>query len=254
MRKLTHRSHVLMMLFVGNTIAAVAQHAASTGIDVNSYFQFGAAEDSKYRGRQTVSVRELRHRVPEKALKLYQKGRVLLEKRKAEDAIPLLQKSVNADPGFTAAQNDLAVAYLQQSQPDLAIEHLQTVLDCDPSFPEVDSNLAIAYIQAGQITSAESAARQALKVNNRGNKARLILGVVLLLQNKFTHEVVDLLTRAESEFPEAGLMLARVSAAHGDIAGAKSKIMKYLSTGTERGRDLGQSWLLLLERAERKPH
>jgi Flp pilus assembly protein TadD len=251
MRKLTHRSHVLVMLLVGNTIAAVAQHAASTGIDLNSYFQFGAAEDSNYRGRQTVSVRELRHRVPEKALKLYQKGRVLLEKRKTEDAIPLLQKSVNADPGFTAAQNDLAVAYLQQSQPDLAIEHLQTVLDCDPSFPEVDSNLAIAYIQAGQITSAESAARQALKVNSRGNKARLILGVVLLLQNKFTHEVVDLLTRAESEFPEAGLMLARVSAAHGDIAGAKSKIMKYLSTGTERGRDLGQSWLRVLERSER---
>jgi Flp pilus assembly protein TadD len=241
-----------MMVFVGTAINIIAQHSALTGIDWKSDFQFGAAAESTYRGRLTVSVRELRHRVPEKALKMYQKGRVLLEKRKAQDAIPLLQQSVNADPEFTAAQNDLAVAYLQQSQPHLAIEHLQRVLDCDPSFPEVDSNLAIAYIQAGQFTFAESAARQALKVNNGGNKARLILGVVLLLQNKFTQEAVDLLTRAESEFPEGGLMLARVFATRGDIAGAKSKILEYLAAGTERGRDLGQAWLQRLERSERK--
>jgi len=245
MQKLNHRSYLLIMLFIGTGINAFAQHSASD-------FYFGAAEDSTYRGRLTVSVRELRHRVPEKAFKLYQKGRVLLEKRKTGDAIPLLQQSVNADPEFTSAQNDLAVAYLQQSQPDLAVQHLEAVVECDPMFPDAYSNLAIAHIAAGQVTPAESAARDALKLNNRGNKARLILGVVLLLQNKFTQETVDLLTRAESEFPEAGLMLARVSAARGDIAGAKARVVKYLSSGKERGRDLGEKWLLVLERSGRK--
>jgi Flp pilus assembly protein TadD len=197
-------------------------------------------------GSPTVSVYELQHEVPRRARKEYEKGEKLLEKGQFTEAIQPLSKATELDPEYPAAQNDLAAAYLEQTKPDDAIPHLQAAITIDPHYVPAYSNLAVAYLQRNELPAAENAARRMMNLGRGSPRARWMLGYVLVAQNKFTDETTSLLSRVESQFPEAGLLLGRVLAARGDISGAKSKITRYLSTGLRWGREMGKQWLELL--------
>jgi Flp pilus assembly protein TadD len=211
------------------------------------------SDNYNHGGRQTVSARELQHPVARQARKSYTKGRALLEKGNTSEAIPLLLKATILDPSFAGAHNDLAVAYLHEVQPVQAIEHLKAALESDPKLPEGYSNLAIAYMQTHDLVAAESAARQMLNVENGSTRAHLFLGMTLLFENKLTQEAIDQLTGAETEFPQASLMLGCVFVARGDIEMARSKLSNYLSSGSTWGREVGEQWLQVLDGALKTP-
>jgi Flp pilus assembly protein TadD len=194
-----------------------------------------------------VSTFKLRHSAPKHARKPYTRARALLKKGNVGEAVPLLIRSITIDSGFVDARNDLAVAYLRQSQPQHAIEQLKAALASDPKFPEAQGNLAIAYMEINKPVPAEIAARETLKLD-RNSRACLILGIALFLEDKFTEEAVDLLNCAQPDLPQAGLLLGGVLARRGDIEGAKLTVSKYLSSGSQWGRNVAAQWLTLLSR------
>jgi hypothetical protein len=69
----------------------------------------------------------------------------------------------------------------------------------------------------------------------------LLFGVALISRNRFTQETFDVLTHAEMEYPADTLMFARYFAGRGDLVTARSKLMTFLASDPEWGRELGKN-------------
>jgi tetratricopeptide (TPR) repeat protein len=196
-----------------------------------------------------VTVHQLGHRIPGKAKKEFEKAMRDHAKGKIESAIGRLQKAIAVDPQFAVARNDLAAVYLFQGKPDLAIEQLKEAIRIDPHSPMPYSNLAVAYMMKDDAGAAERAARQSVDLDRTGIRNRLLLGMSLVIQNKFTKEAEDSLVQAEPEYPQAGLLLARLLAAQGRLQPAKEQIRRYLASGQTEGAPLAERWMKTLNEA-----
>jgi tetratricopeptide (TPR) repeat protein len=199
----------------------------------------------------TVSLQELKHQVPGKAAKEYRNAHKSFLAGDLSQAIEHFKKAIAIDPEFMDAHNDLAAVYLRRVEPDLALGSLETAIKLDPQSHVVYSNVAIAYLMKSQLGDAEIAARRTVNLDRVGNRSRLILGLVLVMQDKFTDEAAHLLDQAQAEYPQAMLLLGRLIAARGDIDGAKAKLREYLAKRTDGpGRELATEWLNTLNKVQ----
>ena len=208
-----------------------------------------ASEFLRVVNSSTVSVHQLEHSPPRKARNALHKGLRLLLKARFVEAIPWLCEAVKIDPEYTDAQNDLAAAYLKLGMPDKAIPPLISAIKSDPHWELPYFNLVLVYIHKNEFSKAEDTARQLIGIAPGNQRARIVLGLALTLENRFTPETQAVLTDAESVFPEATLLIGRVLAGRGEIEAAKSKISAYLASPGSRGRDIASEWLELLDRA-----
>ena len=88
-----------------------------------------------------------------------------------------------------------------------------------------------------QYSDAERTARRALNLDRTGTHDRLVLGVSLVLQKKFTAEAEHSLRSAAADFPHANFWLATGLLLRGDVASAKDQIKMYLASGEKTGMD-----------------
>jgi len=75
--------------------------------------------------------------------------------------------------------------------------------------------------------------------------ARVLLGIILMAQQKFTKEALQCFERERErdEYPLAHLPAARVLIAQGDPRKARSELQIYLSSAQPVNRDIANGWL-----------
>ncbi len=97
-------------------------------------------------------------RAPDSAELNYCLGTALLNLKKAEEAVPYLEKAVATDPSVPAAQRELGRAYLQIGRAREAIPHLKAALPVDD-----DGSLYYQLGRAYRSTGQEELAQETLK-------------------------------------------------------------------------------------------
>lgn len=91
--------------------------------------------------------REARSQLDILLLKTHDQARYLLEEGHFHEAIHLLEKILNEDPDFTAAKNNLTLAYYYTNRMAKAMEMVREVLARDPGNIHALCNLAVLYEQ-----------------------------------------------------------------------------------------------------------
>ena len=184
---------------------------------------------------ETVTLHELSHRVPGRAVKEYERALKANNEGEKENAIAYFHKAIAADPKFVAAINNLGVTYLEMNRVDVAIEQFTKAIAVDPHAARPHVNLAIAYLRQSLFADAEQAARRAVDLDRVGRYGRLVLGVSSIMKGNFTAEAERSLTQAAQEYTVAKVWLAIGLIARGDIANARDHLRTYVAeTGNAR--------------------
>ncbi len=194
-----------------------------------------------------VTLHELSHQVPGKAAREYERASNGVKKGDFEAAIKYFKKAIAIDPEYCAAINALGTTYLRADRIDPAIEQFNKAIAVDPHAAVAYFNLAIAYLRQDQYSDAERTARRALDLDRAGTHGRLVLGVSLVMQKKFTAEAEQSLRKAAADFPRGNLWLAMVLFVRGDISTAKDHLKIYLASGEKVGTDMAKALLQQLE-------
>jgi len=194
-------------------------------------------------GDGTVSVSELQHRVPARALQEAQKGESALRKKKVEEAIGHFESALEIDPDYAAAREGLANVCLQKHDDGRAVTHLEVLLRQRPSSIWAWTNLSAAQFRLGRAAEAEAAARRALALDATQKINRYVLGISLAAQGKNPDEALASLRQSCDKFPLGHVVAARILAARGDIAGARDQLESYLGSDSPEDRVELQAWL-----------
>lgn len=168
------------------------------------------------------------------AFELFQEGRNFVYLRNSGDAIPLLEKAIELEPGYAAAHAELAISLSMNGPSDARLERarteIETALELQPGLPRaLAAKALLLYVQRPpDFVGAEIAARAALDKSPNMVDAMNWLHNALMGQDR-ADEAKDWLRRAMAIDPF-----------HGAIAG--NLVMGYL----RRGQD--QPALQILER------
>ena len=198
---------------------------------------------------ETVTLHELSHHVPGRAVKEFERARKATNEGEKENAIAHYHKAIAADPEFFAAINNLGVTYLDLNRVDVAIEQFTKAIAVDPHAPLPEANLAIAYLRQGLIADAERAARRAVDLDRVGRYGQLVLGASLIMKGNFTLEAERSLTQAAQEYAVARVWLAIGFSARGDIANARDHLRTYVAKVGTAGSNFAIDLLQEIESA-----
>jgi len=195
----------------------------------------------------TISAAKLRHKVPSKARKEYDRGVEAARKNDSASAIGHLAKATELDPGYMEAHNNLGIQHLKANAYETALEYFQKAVQLDPGAREPLVNLAATLVTLERSVEAEAAARRAVRLDGAHASARYFLGLALLQQQKNTSEALDNLQRASETFPRARLAIAEAAQKRGDVERAKKELRAYLNSGKLKDRQSVETWLAELQ-------
>jgi tetratricopeptide (TPR) repeat protein len=185
----------------------------------------------------TVSILQLRHKVPAPAQKEYNKGLSAGRKGDFQTALDHLQKAAVIDPEFADAYSGIGVAQLSLGRLEEAAEQFQKAVSLVPDHTQAISNLSIVLSRLKRYGEAGQAARQALKLNPSLMKMRYILAYSLTREQGHENEALDNLERAAVEIPKARLLAADILTHAGRRDDAIRQLEQYLRALPERDAD-----------------
>ena len=128
----------------------------------------------------TVSLKQLEHKIPDKALKEQRKGRVALEKGDYEVARNHLENALGIDSQFADAHNDLGVVIGKSGRTDQAISEFQKAVDLTPNHDQAVPNLAVALYRQKRYQEVCPVARRALAMDPSLVHIRYLLALSLI--------------------------------------------------------------------------
>ena len=193
--------------------------------------------NAKRSGDPTVSILQLRHKVPPAAQKEYNKGLSAGKKGDFETALDHMQKAVAIDPEFADAYSGIGVAQLSLGRLEEAAVQFQKAINLVPDHTQAISNLSIVLSRLKRYGEAGQAARQALKLNPGLMKMRYILAFSLTREQGHETEALDNLERAAVEIPKARLLAADILTNAGRRDDAVRQLEQYLRALPERDAD-----------------
>lgn len=202
----------------------------------------------------TVSRARLSHKVPSNARKEFEKGMKAAKKRNSTEAIEHLARSIQLDPKFVDAYNNLGAQYLEGKADETARSYFQRAVELDPGAPEAHANLALALLKLGRYLEAEAVARVAVRLAGNDPLSHYYLGIALLSQPKNPSEALGALERACDSIPRARLAIAYLSERSGDKERAKRELLAYLRAKTPEHQKVAEQWLAQLEQAATDGH
>ena len=103
-------------------------------------------------------------------------GLIRFQAGQGTEGAALLERAVQAAPGFAAAQNDLGAMLVILDRLDEAVPRLRTAIELNPGSAEAHLNLGNALHARGEPEAAESHYRTALGIDSRNVRANLSLG------------------------------------------------------------------------------
>jgi len=196
---------------------------------------------------RTVSAAKLRHKVPSKARKEFEKGMEAARKNDSAAAIGHLAKATELDPELMEAHNNLGIQHLKADAYETALGYFQKAAELDLGAPSPHINLAMALVRMERYSEAEQVARKATRLAGDNAVARYTLGFALVKQEKNTHEALDNLQRACDKVPSARLAIAEMSEKRGDVERAKQELRAYLKAAKPEERQTVETWLAELQ-------
>lgn len=133
--------------------------------------------------------------VPEKALKLYQKGAEAARKGDPKAAVESLSGAVAAYPNFQVALSELGTQYMILKDMDKASETFESVLKLKANDVGAHLNLGIIAFNKKKFDEAESHLRKAIELKSPGPSAHYYLGLTMISTKRYPD--------AEKEFETA---------------------------------------------------
>lgn len=146
---------------------------------------------------------------------LHNLGNAYMAKKRPELAEPKFLRALILRPNFSAARNDLGVAYLELKRWDNAIQQFRLVKD-DLFYANGESatiNLGLAYLGKGDYPHALEELRAVLAANPRNLWARLYLGRVWFAMDK-TEQAIAEYTKALDIYRDYGAAYYYLGLAH----------------------------------------
>jgi tetratricopeptide (TPR) repeat protein len=195
----------------------------------------------------TVSAAKLRHKVPSKARKEFEKGVEAARKNDSAAAIGHLTRATELDPDFMEAHNNLGAQHLKCEGYEPALAAFQKAVELDPGARAPLVNLAATLLTMERSAEAETAARKAIRLDASSGTSRYLLGLALLQQQKNTSEALDNLQRASETVPRARLAIAEVMEKRGDVERAKKELRAYVNSAKPKDRQSVENWLAELQ-------
>jgi tetratricopeptide (TPR) repeat protein len=201
-------------------------------------------------GSGTVSVAQLMHRVPPKALKEFEAAHKAFVKKETDKALEHLEAAVKIDPDFVEAQTDLGKLYVQKHEPEKVLSAFQHVLKVNPRCDVAYSASSLAYFWMNKYQESEAAARRSVDINGANLTSSFILGMSLAAQSKDDQEAVEYLAKSSSAYPNAHIAAAQILAREGKLDSAQTELQKYLKTGHTEHADEVKGWLNSIKAAQ----
>jgi tetratricopeptide (TPR) repeat protein len=196
----------------------------------------------------TVSIQRLAHKVPKEARKDFERAEKAAENGDTDKSIEYLRKAVERDPEYFEALVNLGARLLRDNQPGEALTFFERAMRVDEANSILFSNTATALLMLNRAGEAERAARRSAELNPLNTRARYMLGLALLQQNKDIPEATENLQRICGEFPYARVALAQSLAARGKKEEAAGELQAYLDSGRPENREQVKTWLATLNR------
>lgn len=157
----------------------------------------------------TVSFREIEAERDPQTQKLFERAEKLSRKRHHVEAIGLLQQVLQNRPNYCDVRNNLALEFAALGDTSRAIEELRRIIGDDPNSILAYENLGVILCNAHRYQEAEITARQAADVAPASLKAKLILGVALVGQDKRGPEARSNLEQAGARYRVARMVLKK---------------------------------------------
>jgi len=131
---------------------------------------------------------------PQNAYANYEIAFSLYALKKPKEAIPHLEKTVQADNTSisVAAYALLGSIYDGDNQQQKAIEAYNKAIKINPSYPQIYYNLGIAYFRNQQYAEAENSAIEAIKKNPKHPGSQRLYALVTFHQNKRMNALMGL--------------------------------------------------------------
>jgi tetratricopeptide (TPR) repeat protein len=196
----------------------------------------------------TISIQRLAHKVPKNARKEFERAEEAAQDGEMAKSVVHLRKAVEIDPEYFEALVNLGARLLRQNQPAEALSFFEKALRVDENSSILLSNTATALLMLNRAAEAERAARTSAELNPLNARARYMLGLALLQQNKDIPEALENLQRISQEFPYARVALAQAFTAQGRKDRAAGELQAYLDSGRPENREKVETWLASLKR------
>ena len=152
---------------------------------------------------QTISVEQLRHKVPNKARNSFQRAQKLAKAGKHEQAAAELEAALRLDPEFVQAYDRLAGEYRELRRFPEAEALLQKVLKLVPDSWTAHYDLGLIQLAAGNLDASEQSARRALRLSGDNAWVHMLLGYVLYLRHDTRDEGLQEVRYAARTLKEA---------------------------------------------------
>ena len=176
---------------------------------------------------QTVSITELRHKVPGKARAAFLRALKFASHHEWGKGAKELEESVAEDPDFSDAHGNLGIHYLELGRLDDAIHELRRAIELDSGCSTHHSNLAAAYVLRHNRSEAKMEAETAVALDSTNIKAQYMLGVILAQRPGDVADAEKRLSFAAREIPEAHLVLRALYRKSGDEVLAARELERY---------------------------
>lgn len=189
----------------------------------------GAPESSK---PDTVSVAELKEKVPEKAQKEFDKATAAGAVGKTDEAITHLRKAISIHPTFIRAHNDLGTYLLAEGKLDEAEEAFRKALTIDPNAFNPLLNLGIVLVHKHAFLEAADRLTKALTIEPNSPAAHLYAGMAFLATDKTGEAETNLKAAYSLGGPKFGVSLYHLGQLYlnrGDRGAALKSFEEYLS-------------------------
>ncbi len=99
-------------------------------------------------------------------------GELLMKGNRSAESIPLLEKALALDPGWTKAHVKLGKAWLQQGKLEEALKSFQTAVHLDPESPDPHYQLGQLYRKLGKLEAAQRELRLFERLRGGGKLVR----------------------------------------------------------------------------------
>lgn len=179
----------------------------------------------------SVSLQQLRHKVPAAAQKAFDKGEHAAAKGRLEEARNYFQEALTLDPEFADAHNELGAAEAGLQQLPEAATEFQKAIDLVPEHRLALPNLSIVLAKMRRFHEAGEVARRALKVAPSASNLHYILAVSLLADHADVQETIFHFERATPDIPAAHLTLAELLVQCGRTEDAIRHLKEFLDNG-----------------------
>jgi len=178
----------------------------------------------------TISLQQLRHKVPAAAQKVFQKGEQAAAKGKLEQARACFQQAAALDPEFADAYNEWGATEAGLHHLPQAAEEFQKAIDLVPEHRQALPNLSIVLAQMQHFHEAAQVARRALQVVPADGHIHYVLAVSLMSEHGNVDEIIQHFERAAADVPSAHVTAAELLAQRGRSSEAIRQLEDYLQT------------------------